>query len=143
MNSLFKTITTAIKDDDNVIPMSQTTTSKQMIFVKNLELQMNIGVTDEERAQKQTVMINLKSQVIPASNWQADDILTTVSYADIIEDIKDIAQNKKYRLLETFAENILSKCFSYAQITSVELEIHKPDVISETESVGVHFYREK
>ena len=146
MNSLFKTITgdkSDRKDDRNVVPIQEFEGMAQSIFIRDLELEMSIGVMDEEKSKKQRVIVNAELDVVPPSNWREDDINDVVSYADMVEQIQAIANSGHHNLVETFAEKIIEKCFENKAVLSATIGVEKPDVISNAGSVGAIISRDR
>lgn len=137
MNTLFQAVTTA-HDEDKVVEMSSSAAIKKAskILIKDLELMMFIGVFDAEKSEKQRVIVNLEIDVMPNEQWQSDDIKDIVSYVDVIERIQLIAESGHIHLVETFAEQIAETCFSFTAITGAVIRVEKPDIISNTGSVG-------
>lgn len=146
MNSLFKTVTASPSGqqaDHNVVSLQQGSTCLQKIFIKDLKLEMSIGVFDEEKNKKQPVVVNVELQITPNSDWRSDDIDNVVSYADIAENIKNISQTKHFNLVETFAEEIIESCFSNSAVLSVNVSVEKPDAITDATSTGATIYKSR
>lgn len=141
MNTLFQTVTNRdIQDDENkIVQISPASILKKSskIVIKDLELMMFIGVFDAEKEQKQKVIVNLNLEVVPNENWKNDNIDDVVSYADIIERIRLMAEKTHINLVETFAEQIVEMCFGFADIMGVLVRVEKPDIINDARSVGV------
>lgn len=143
MNSLFKTITTA-KADKNIVPFQKVQSGvSQEIFIQGLTLDMFIGVFESEKKAKQRVIVDANIEVTPTQNWQADDVANIVSYADVIEIVKNIAAQGHIDLVETFAEKIIEECFKSPAILKMSVSVAKPDIIEGVESVGAKITRQK
>lgn len=142
MNSLFQTVTTCDLDD-NVIALPTTQCLSQSIFVKDLALNMFIGVFDDEKKKPQRVIVNVELVVCPTLDWQADNIQNVVSYADIVDRIEKLSTQYHIELVETFAEKIIEDCFSYPEVMEVKATIEKPDVLSQVEAVGASIHRKR
>lgn len=143
MNSLFQTVTSRSENDD-VVPFSSTKTKKtSKIFIKDLELDMFIGILEEEKHSKQRVLVSVEMNVAPNEQWQKDSIDDVVSYADIIERIEMIANSGHINLVETFAEKIADACMSVNEVLNARISVQKPDIIDNASSVGVEIYQEK
>ncbi|HPF79243.1 MAG TPA: dihydroneopterin aldolase, partial [Alphaproteobacteria bacterium] len=72
MNTLFKTVTnsaSALENDEKVISFQHVENVEQTIFIKNLELDMSIGVFDAEKSAKQRVIVDVELTVQPSANW--------------------------------------------------------------------------
>ena len=146
MNSLFKTVTcdkSGRKSDRTVVPIQEFEGMAQTIFVKDLELEMPIGILDEEKNKKQRVIVSVELDVVPPADWRADDIANVVSYADIVESIQVIAASGHFNLVETFAETIIEKCFENDAVLSATIGIEKPDIIKNAGSVGAIISRDR
>lgn len=99
------------------------------LLIKNLVLSMQIGCHNYEKTITQRVKINAKITVLKTD--------TIVSYKDIVDVIQDIAQQQHYEYLETLGDKIIQACFQEPNITEIELELLKPDVIENAEAVGI------
>jgi len=143
MNTLFKTVTSSklpsLKrtPDDDILNFKTEAVEYQSIHIRELELNMLIGVNPEEKNAPQRVVVNAEIQTKPSANWKADQINGVVSYADIVEMIKDKSAGEHVELVETFAHQIIDLCFKASnQILSVEITVDKPDVMTDVKSVG-------
>lgn len=144
MNSLFKTVTCTPNSDDVIAFEQKHKIEKQQIFIEDLTLNMFIGVFEEEKKQKQRVIVNATLDVEPSQNWQADNIDDVVSYADIVDMIRDIAGGDEHiELVETFAHLIADECLKINQVTSVDLKISKPDVLKGVNSIGMRLRKSR
>lgn len=146
MNSLFQTITGGTRQTqvESISPFSSTHANKKSkIFVKDLELEMFIGVLEEEKTSKQRVIINIEVEVEPNTQWQADNISDVVSYVDLIERTQMIADAGHINLVETFIEKIAEACLSFPSVLNARVNAQKPDIISNTQSVGAEIFVEK
>ncbi|MEM6811885.1 MAG: dihydroneopterin aldolase, partial [Pseudomonadota bacterium] len=108
------------------------------IFVKELSLEMFIGVLEQEKQNKQNVLVSAELEISTnRTSWKNDQIENTVSYGDIVNLIKKLASEDHINLVETFADKIITNCFDHSQaIQSVSVEIHKTEIIENTSSVG-------
>lgn len=138
MNSLFKTVTCTPQRDDVIAFEPKHQIEAQQIFIEDLSLELFIGVFENEKKQKQRVIVNATLDVEPSNHWQKDNINDVVSYADIVEIIQDIAQSETHiELVETLANMIADECLKNDQVQSIDLKISKPDVMDNTSAVGV------
>ena len=150
MNSLFKKITKAqdlnANSNSGVVPFANTNKTISKIFIKDLELEMFIGVFESEKAQKQPVRVSIDLDVKPNNNWQSDNVENVVSYADIVEMAQNMAaqsETKHVHLVETFAEMIIAECLKNPLVMAVSVSIDKPQIIENTGAVGVQISRSK
>ena len=110
---------------------------KRKILIKDLVLNMLVGIHNFEKRKKQRVrfnlVINIDQNLIPNDK----DLKSIVNYEQVIKTIMRITSRKHYPLLETLAEKIFLKLFENLRIKKILLRIEKLDVIKNTTSVGI------
>ena len=110
---------------------------KRKILIKDLVLNMLVGIHNFEKKKKQRVrfnlIINIDQNLIPNDK----DLKSIVNYEQIIKIITKITSRKHYLLLETLAEKIFFKLFENSRIKKILLRIEKLDIIKNATSVGI------
>ena len=110
---------------------------KRKVLIKDLVLNMFVGIHNFEKKKKQRVkfnlVININQNLVPNDK----DLKSIVNYEQIIKVINKIIARKHYPLLETLAEKIFDKLFENMRIKKILLRIEKLDVIKNTTSVGI------
>ena len=110
---------------------------KRKILIKDLVLNMLVGIHNFEKKKKQRVrfnlIINIDQNLIPNDK----DLKSIVNYEQIIKTITKITSRKHYLLLETLAEKIFFKLFENSRIKKILLRIEKLDIIKNATSVGI------
>ena len=110
---------------------------KRKILIKDLVLNMLVGIHSFEKKKKQRVkfnlVININQNLVPNDK----DLKSIVNYEQVIKVINKIIARKHYPLLETLAEKIFDKLFENMRIKKILLRIEKLDVIKNTTSVGI------
>ena len=110
---------------------------KRKILIKDLVLNMLVGIHNFEKKKKQRVrfnlIINIDQNLIPNDK----DLKSIVNYEQIIKIITKITSRKHYLLLETLAEKIFLKLFENPRIKKILLRIEKLDIIKNATSVGI------
>jgi len=110
---------------------------KRKILIKDLVLNMFVGIHNFEKKKKQRVrfnlIINIDQNLIPNDK----DLKSIVNYEQIIKIITKITSRKHYLLLETLAEKIYFKLFENPRIKKILLRIEKLDIIKNATSVGI------
>lgn len=130
MNSLFKIITNNADNTDLTI-------LNQSIMVQDLEITMFIGVEDVEKQNKQRVIVNIDLEIDETSKPKSDNINEVICYAGLVENVKSLATQKHYELVETFTHDIASMCLaSGEQAQQVTVSVQKPDILDDV-NVGV------
>ena len=110
---------------------------KRKVLIKDLVLNMFVGIHNFEKKKKQRVkfnlVININQNLVPNDK----DLKSIVNYEQVIKVINKIIARKHYPLLETLAEKIFDKLFENFRIKKILLRIEKLDVIKNTTSVGI------
>ena len=110
---------------------------KRRVLIKDLVLNMFVGIHHFEKKKKQRVkfnlVININQNLVPNDK----DLKSIVNYEQVIKVINKIIARKHYPLLETLAEKIFDKLFENMRIKKILLRIEKLDVIKNTTSVGI------
>lgn len=109
---------------------------KNQIFIHDLQVHTRIGITEEERATPQKLLVSLTiTPTQPFTNLE-DNIHLTVDYAKVAEDITTLAANSILNLIETLATRITDHILTHFPAQSVTVEIQK-FILPNTRCVGV------
>ncbi len=123
-------------------PPGSTEAKGQRIFIRDLQLPCRIGVTKSERRNRQRLAINLDLEIEPR-RVRKDRIGEVVDYTDIIAEVRSIALESEFRLLESLAERLAQACFVHPRICGVQVRIEKLDLVSEAAGVGIEIDRRR
>lgn len=95
------------------------------IHIQELEIFTKIGVPDEERQSAQRLLVNLT--LYPARGFSAldDQIENTVDYFVATRAVREFANKRACRLIETLAEEIAGLLLEQFQLSAVEVELRK------------------
>lgn len=110
------------------------------IFIENLRLDCLIGVTDEERHQRQKVVVdvNLAIDLLRASaSKKLDD---TVDYKEAKRQISNFVSAGEFVLLESLAEGIASLVLHNFKVDGVVVKVRK-EKYSVEPSIGIEIER--
>ena len=110
---------------------------KRKVLIKDLVLNMFVGIHNFEKKRKQRVKFNLVISINQNLVPNDKDLKSIVNYEQVIKVINKIIARKHYPLLETLAEKIFDKLFENMRIKKILLRIEKLDVIKNTTSVGI------
>ena len=79
-----------------------------------------------------------------AGPTRSDDLADHVSYADIVERLKERAKSSAHvNLVETLAEEVAELALADARVASVVVDVRKTAIIPEARSVGVIIRRQR
>ena len=110
---------------------------KRKVLIKDLVLNILVGIHNFEKKKKQRVkfnlIINIDQNLIPNDK----DLKSIVNYEQVIKTISKITSRKHFPLLETLAEKIFLKLFENPRIKKILLRIEKLDIIKNATSVGI------
>lgn len=111
------------------------------IIIRDLQVDMKIGIHDHEKQNEQKVIINIEAFAENNPHWQEDNYDHAICYETIVNAVQDMASQGHINLVETLAEQIAAFCLKDQRITSTMVRIEKPDIIGNTASVGVEITR--
>ena len=110
---------------------------KRKVVIKNLILNIFIGIHDFEKKKKQRVRFNIEVETNPNTKPSNKDFSTIVDYETLVNKIKTLVKKQHHELLEELAENIFRIIFQNKLVKKVNIKLEKLHIIKETESVGV------
>ena len=116
---------------------------KRKIIIKNLILNIFIGIHDFEKKKKQRVRFNIEVVTNPYIKPSNKDLSTILNYEDLINKIKLLVKKQHHDLIEDLAENIFKIIFQNKLVKKTNIKIEKLDIIKNSESVGVEFSKSK
>ena len=137
MSKLFRTITTK---NDNA-PAAATAQAYSRIFIRDLRVDMLIGVYDHEKTATQPVTVNIEADFNAPQNWRGDTYDNAVCYDTITQAVRKMATSGHVNLVETFAEYIADFCLQDKRVTAVTVRVEKTAVFADAQSAGVEIRR--
>ena len=116
---------------------------KKKVIIKNLILNIFVGIHTFEKKKKQRVRFNIEINTDPNLKPNNKDLSTILNYETVINNIKAQARKQHHELLEDLAENIFKIIFQNRIVKKVNLRIEKLDIIKNSESVGIDFSKSR
>ena len=116
---------------------------KRKIIIKNLILNIFIGIHNFEKKKKQRVRFNIEINTDPNLKPNNKDFSSILNYEEVINKIKAQVKKQHHQLLEDLAENIFKLIFHNRIVKKVNLKIEKLDIIKNSESVGIEFSKKR
>jgi FolB domain-containing protein len=118
-------------------------TAMDRILIKDLMLRCVLGLSGEERREKQDVLINLIlwTDLRPAA--ASDNIEDTVDYSALKKRIITLVERSECHLAETLADRIASLCLEQKAVKQVQVTLEKPTALRFAHSVGVEITRSR
>ncbi len=111
------------------------------IVISGLLVRCVIGVSDEERREKQDVLINVSLYADLGKAGTSDRFEDAVDYRAIKKEIMGMAENSSYHLVEALAEAVAGVCLGHAGVVQVRVRVDKPSALRFARSVGVEITR--
>ena len=116
-------------------------TAMDRILIKDLMLRCILGLSGEERREKQDVLINLVLWTDLKRAAASDSIDDTVDYAALKKRIITLVEGSQFHLAETLADRIATLCLEQAAVQQVQVTVEKPTALRFAHSVGVEIIR--
>lgn len=113
------------------------------IFVRDLKVDAKVGVTEEERAETQTLTINIEIATDLSEAGESDDLSKTIDYGEVAMAAAQLVRSSEVQLLETLAERIAAQISATERVQMVTVEIAKdvPPIPERLRDVGVRIER--
>ena len=116
---------------------------KRKVIIKDLILNISIGIHTFEKKKKQRVKINIEILTNPYVYPNNKDLTTILNYEEVVKKIEKLAHLKHHELIEDLAENIFNMLFKNKLVKKIDLRIEKLDIIKKTNSVGIEVSKSK
>ena len=123
--------------------MSHDSKPHRKIFLKNMAVELSIGIHDFEKLAKQNVLVNVTLDLDPHVRVSHDSISETVDYDFLRNMIIELASTQHFHLQETFCEKILALCLRQDGVYAAKVSSQKTDVYPDCESVGFEIFETK
>lgn len=123
-----------LRDDDGQI-------RTRKVFVKDLCLDMFIGVYESEKTQKQSVLFNVELETVDRNVAALDDLDAVVCYQEVVDQIKTLGKAGHTHLVETLAERVAEAVLAHKDVLSARIRVEKPDAVKEAGAVGIEIIR--
>jgi len=111
------------------------------ILIRDLLVRCIIGTTDDERREKQDVVINVVLWADLRRAAKTDSIADAVNYRTIKKHILSAVEASQYHLVEALAECIAGICLENPAVQQVQVNVEKPSALRFARSVGVEIRR--
>ena len=116
---------------------------KRKVIIKDLILNISIGIHNFEKKKKQRVRFNIEILTNPYMLPNNKDLNSIINYEKIVSSIEKITYSRHHELLEDLAENIFTMIFKNKLVKKINLKIEKLDIFKKTKSVGIEVSKSK
>ena len=117
---------------------------KGTVFLQGYRFQCVIGIIPEERRKGQPVCLDVELDVDFSAAAGSDHIDDTVNYAEVGAALKNLALEREFQLVESFAAEGCDLILAMDhRIERVRITIRKPQAVAEADAVGVILERRR
>jgi FolB domain-containing protein len=112
-----------------------------LIRIHDLLLRAVIGINEEERRDRQDVLINIALYANLRSAGVSDDIRDAVNYRTLTKQVIKRVEESQFYLVEKLAAEIAAICLEDPRVERVQVRVEKPGALRFARSVGVEIDR--
>ena len=113
------------------------------IIITDLRARCIVGINEDERREKQDVIINISIYADLRTAGRTDRFEDAVDYRAMKKRILGLVENSRYFLLEALAEAVAGVCLATPGVMKVAVRVDKPSALRFARSVGVEVLRER
>ena len=121
--------------------MSDISVFSDKIYIRDLEIRCIIGVNQDERTEKQDVVINVILFTDTRKAGRTDALADSVDYKRVKKAILSLVESSEFLLIEKLAEEIAKVCLDDSKVQKVNVTVDKPGALRYTRSVAVEIVR--
>lgn len=114
---------------------------RRLVFVRDLEIVVSVGVLEHEKRYEQRVLISVELVVRDGYDGKSDRLEQVLDYGKLVDGIAVLAQGEHFNLIETLAERVAAHCLIDRRVESARVRVEKPDIMPSCRSVGVEVVR--
>jgi dihydroneopterin aldolase/D-erythro-7,8-dihydroneopterin triphosphate epimerase len=113
------------------------------IEIKDLLLRTIIGINNDERHNRQDVLINLTLYTDTRAAGRSDELRDTLDYRALTKRVIALVEESRFYLVERLATAVADLCLEDARVERVTVSVEKPGALRFTRSVGITIDRER
>ncbi|MHB8876401.1 MAG: dihydroneopterin aldolase [Myxococcaceae bacterium] len=113
------------------------------IQIRELSARCVIGVTPEERREKQEVLVSLTLSADLSRAGKSDAFTDTADYRAVKKRVLAVVEASDFHLLEALAEAIAAACLENPFFEKVKVTVDKPGALRFARSVGIEIVRKR
>ncbi len=113
------------------------------IFIRDLTIRCIVGIDEQERREKQEVLLQLTMHTDLRKAGRTDALEDTVDYRAIKKRILHLAEESRFRLIEALAQSIADECLRDERVEQVEVVVEKPGALRFARTAGVEIVRRR
>ena len=107
------------------------------ICIRDLACRCIVGINDEERVNKQDILVNITMYADLRKACASDNIEDTVDYKAVKKRVLTLVEDSHFSLIETLAGSIAAVCLDESGVERVRVCVDKPGALRFARSVAV------
>lgn len=96
------------------------------LYVEGVDLWGRCGVTTEERAVGQRLVIDVRLAPADATGPASDELAGTIDYGEVVDLVRQAVEGREYRLIERLADEICHRLWSAYALAEAAVTVRKP-----------------
>ncbi len=113
------------------------------IRINDLLVRCVLGINEDERRERQDVVINLTLHADLHQAGKSDSMKDTVDYRALKKRVLAMAERSQYFLVEALAEAVAELCLEHQRVRQVDVCVEKPHALRFARSVAVEITRKR
>jgi dihydroneopterin aldolase len=115
-----------------------------VIGLSGLRINCIIGIHPPERLEEQPLLVDLEVERDFAAAAASDDFTHTSDYTAMADLLTELAQERQYQLLETFAEDAAALLLErFTEVERLRLQVRKPQAVPAADASFVRVERSR
>lgn len=111
------------------------------VFIHDLMVRGIIGINEEERTERQDIVINIILFTDTREAGQKDDINYCVNYRTVAKQVISHVENAARFTVEALAADVVEICLGNPLVRGARVKVDKPGAVRFSRSVGVEIER--
>ena len=113
------------------------------IVIRDLRARCVLGLSEEERREKQDVVVQLVLFADLRRAGHSDQVADTVDYRALKKRVLALVEGSHFNLVEALAEAIAGACLEEPRVARVRVQVDKPGALRFSRTVGVRIVRQR
>lgn len=114
-----------------------------VIRISDLLARCVLGVGEEERREKQDVVINIELLADLSAASASDEFADTVDYRDLKKRVLSFVEQSQFYLLEALTDRVVNLCLQHPLTEQATVRIEKPSALRFARSVSVEITKRR
>lgn len=113
------------------------------IHIRDLALRCILGVDDQERRERQDVVLQITLHADLGRACAADRFEDTVDYRAVKKRVVKLVEGSQFRLVEALAEAVARSCLEDPRVAVADVTVEKPGALRFARTVAVQVVRRR